>query len=288
MIIACVNAMPFGFLRRRLALAGALALGVIVAAPTHAFALDFLRGSSAPSYSRWEGPYLGLAGSQTFTNANFGSGTSDLVAFILRDTTLESVGHVSQWDTLAPGNGHFQGFGGFLGYNFQIAPDLVVGFEGNYTKLKGNSISSTDTEGRSFDEGNGFRGDATVTSTITATLRDYAALRARAGYVMGQFLPYGFVGVAMVRGTIDRSASVFATETMTAPPNTVLSLSPNPTLRSEQTKFMAWGPTLGAGLEVAVLPNVFLRAEYELSAFHQVAGTRLRMQTGRVGVGFKF
>ncbi|MGI8526151.1 MAG: outer membrane protein [Pseudolabrys sp.] len=262
---------------------------VLLASPASgALAFDFLRGTTGPSYSQWNGVYFGGSLNRSFTDANFGSGTSDLVAFILRDTTLENVGHVSSWNTLAPGSGHFQGFGGFLGYNFQIAPDLVVGFEGNYTKLRGDSISSTDTEARSFDEGNGFRGNASVTSSITATLRDYASARARAGYVMGQFLPYGFIGVAAARGTVDRSASVFATETQIAPPNTVLSLNPNPTIRTDHSNFTTWGPTLGFGLEVTVLPNVFLRAEYEFAAFHEVAGTRLRMQTGRVGVGLKF
>ena len=44
----------------------------------------------------------------------------------------------------------------------------------------------------------------------------------------------------------------------------------------------------GLGVEVAILLNVFLRAEYEFAQFGEVAGTRLKMQTGRVGVGFKF
>jgi opacity protein-like surface antigen len=224
---------------------------------------------------------------QSYTNANFGSGTSDLVAFILRDTVLESAGNVSQWNTNAPATAHMQGFDAFIGYNYQAAPDLVLGVETNYTKLSGNSMTSSDTESRSFDEGNGYSGDATVISNITASMRDYATLRGRAGYVMVQFLPYAFIGAAVARGTVDRFVSVFATETPTGG-GAVLSLNPNPTIMTDHTNFTSWGGVAGLGVEVAILPNVFLRAEYDFAQFGEVAGTRLKMQTGRVGVGFKF
>jgi hypothetical protein len=116
---------------------------------------------------------------QSYTNANFGSGTSDLIAFILRDTVLESAGNVSQWNTNAPATAHMQGFGAFIGYNYQAAPNLVLGVEANYTKLSGNSMTSSDTESRSFDEGNGYRGDATVISATSpracATMQRFAA-----------------------------------------------------------------------------------------------------------------
>jgi opacity protein-like surface antigen len=180
-----------------------------------------------------------------------------------------------------------QGFGAFIGYNYQAAPDLVLGVEANYTKLSSNSMTSSDTESRSFDEGNGYRGDATVISNITASMRDYSTLRGRAGYYMGQFLPYAFIGAAVTRGTVDRFVSVFATETPTGG-GAVLSLNPNPTIMTDHTNFTTWGGVAGLGVEVAILPNVFLRAEDEFAQFGEVAGTRLKMQTGRVGVGFKF
>jgi outer membrane immunogenic protein len=48
------------------------------------------------------------------------------------------------------------------------------------------------------------------------------------------------------------------------------------------------GGTVGLGVEVSILPNMFLRAEYEYVILAPVSGTRMNMQTGRVGIGMKF
>jgi outer membrane immunogenic protein len=41
-------------------------------------------------------------------------------------------------------------------------------------------------------------------------------------------------------------------------------------------------------VDVAVLPNVFLRAEWEYVAFAPVDGIRATLNTGRVGAGLRF
>jgi opacity protein-like surface antigen len=48
------------------------------------------------------------------------------------------------------------------------------------------------------------------------------------------------------------------------------------------------GFEVGLGLDVAVLPNVFLRAEWEFVAFTPISGIRANLNTGRVGVGVRF
>lgn len=277
---------PPALRRARLA---ALLAGIFMLPSAPAAAQDFLRGSVLPSYSRWQGVYFGLSASESFGHADFGSGTSDLVAFILRNTTIENEGHVSQWNTSAPASGHFGGFGGFIGYNFQISPDLVVGFDAGYTKLRSNAMSSSDSESRSFMESNGnYRANVTVNTNMSISLQDYATFRARAGYVAGQFLPYAFVGAAVARGTLDRTATVFASEVPVPGPGATLTLNPNPTISNDHRNFTNIGGTAGIGFEVAVLPNMFLRAEYEFVALSPVSGTRLYMHTGRVGIGLKF
>jgi opacity protein-like surface antigen len=51
---------------------------------------------------------------------------------------------------------------------------------------------------------------------------------------------------------------------------------------------IAGGVLAGLGLDVAVLPNVFVRAEWEYIAFAPVGGIRTTLNTGRVGIGARF
>ena len=50
----------------------------------------------------------------------------------------------------------------------------------------------------------------------------------------------------------------------------------------------AYGYTAGLGLDVIVLPNVFLRAEWEYVQFFPVQDVKIHLNTARVGVGIKF
>ena len=49
-----------------------------------------------------------------------------------------------------------------------------------------------------------------------------------------------------------------------------------------------WGWALGGGVEVMVAPKVFMRAEYEFAAFQPVFNIKSQIQTGRLGLGYKF
>jgi outer membrane immunogenic protein len=44
----------------------------------------------------------------------------------------------------------------------------------------------------------------------------------------------------------------------------------------------------GLGMDVALLPNVFLRGEWEFVAFAPVSGIRANLNTVRVGIAVKF
>jgi len=46
--------------------------------------------------------------------------------------------------------------------------------------------------------------------------------------------------------------------------------------------------TVGGGLDYLVLPNVFLRGEYEYVSFAGVSGTKASINTARVGAGYRF
>jgi opacity protein-like surface antigen len=138
-------------------------------------------------------------------------------------------------------------FGGFFGYNMQW-DQLVLGFDLAYK-----------------------RPSVLDTSTATAQLKlvDYGTLRARAGYAVGQFLPYAVVGLAVGRfnyGNFDPVTGTFP---------------------GKDNAFTA-GVAAGLGVDWAVTPGVFVRAEWEYIAFATLNGRNSQTNTGYLGIGARF
>ena len=143
-------------------------------------------------------------------------------------------------------------FGGFVGYNIQV-DELVLGFDVGYNRLSSMQMTA-----------NGLGG--VFSSSLKLT--DYATFRGRAGYAFGQFLPYAFVGAAVGRMNYSTRVAGIVTDS--------------------RDNAYSGGFVAGLGLDVALMPNVFLRGEWEFVAFSEVGGTRSSLNTGRVGVGLKF
>jgi outer membrane immunogenic protein len=141
-------------------------------------------------------------------------------------------------------------YGGFVGYNLQW-DGLVLGFEGAYSRP--NSLSTSVQNG-------------TVASSLK--LVDYATFRGRAGYAFGQFLPYAFAGAAAGRFNYATSVSGITT--------------------NNRDNAYAAGFTAGLGIDVAILPNIFVRAEYEYVVFSPVGDIRSHTNTARAGIGVRF
>ena len=107
-------------------------------------------------------------------------------------------------------------------------------------------------------------------------------------------MPYAFVGAAVARVDIVRSATVsYARQDI--PDNVVPAITPIPTFNSglhtkseQQKNAIAYGFTTGVGLDFALTQNVFVRAEYEYIGFLPVHDFKIRIGTGRLGVGIKF
>jgi opacity protein-like surface antigen len=55
-----------------------------------------------------------------------------------------------------------------------------------------------------------------------------------------------------------------------------------------QSNAIAYGFAAGLGLDVAILPNVFLRAEWEYVQFAPIHDIQVNFNTGRVGAGVRF
>src|SRR5438132_184681 len=100
--------------------------------------LDYLRGSSVvepqyETYDRWSGFYIGAQAGYSNVQMDFTNAAASLIASILRVSTLESGGHISQWPVLGRVDRRDVSWGGFMGYNSQWE-NVVLGVEANYNR----------------------------------------------------------------------------------------------------------------------------------------------------------
>ena len=98
----------------------------------------------------------------------------------------------------------------------------------------------------------------------TFKLVDYATLRGRAGYAVGPFLPYAVLGAAVGRFNFgDLSTGTFV---------------------GKDNAFDV-GFVAGLGVDWAVAPGVFLRAEWEYVGFSRINGINPSVNLGQIGRG---
>jgi outer membrane immunogenic protein len=264
----------------------------------HALAadLDILRGSEPvgpPTYTNWNGVYVGGQIGYTSDVSDFSHATASLVAFSLRQTTLEQEDNVSQWSVLGNGSTATPSWGGFVGFNTQWE-SLALGLEADYTYLSAYTVASESPIARQTTAG-GNTYDVTIDGSASMRLVDYASLRARAGWILNNFLPYGFIGVVVGRGDVTRSALVTGQENPSAPPVVPCNFTLSPTCvdfsypsSQAQTNALLYGGSAGVGLDYAVTPNLFLRGEFEYVRFAQLDDILVTLTSARIGAGFKF
>ena len=277
-------------MRRLLVVLGLLAS--ISGAAAQEFEIPTLRGTDSfvpdapgPLYRpRWSGFYIGGQVGYGVAGADFVGSTSDLVAHMLRNSQLEAEQFPSTWTVLGRSQTGSSSWGGFLGYNIGWEC-LILGVELNYSRTHFSAGSPVFPIERVVSVGSN-NDDVTITGSASMHITDYGTVRMRAGYETGNFLPYGFLGFAYGRADLARAATVVVVQTPangSAPPVTV-------TFSESDNKNGAfiWGWALGGGVEVMVAPKVFMRGEYEFIAFQRVYGIKSQIQTGRVGLGYKF
>jgi outer membrane immunogenic protein len=273
-------------------------LAVTLLAPAGAIAADMpelLRGSYAPTYARWEGFYFGGQAGKTFLSVDAGNASRSLISYILANTELQGI--VSDFMLLPKGSTGGTSFGGFVGYNVQW-DDVVLGAELNYNHMN-VTVGARDTLGPILVPGANLPDGSTVLYSIIATadasvaIHDIATARARAGWAIDRFMPYAFLGLAVGWAEVSRFATLAGstkTTTSTATPPVVttgaLVLTRDPQSQSE--RLLAYGFTAGLGLEVALLPNVFARAEWEFIQFPNIRDFRAEINSARLGLGVKF
>jgi outer membrane immunogenic protein len=266
------------------------ALALAAMAPAGALAADmpeFLRGSYAPTYARWEGFDFGAQVGVSNMTTDFGNSTSGLIAYILRNTEVEDQFSPSTWTTLPSNTTNGQQYGAFIGYNWQW-DELVVGMDAAYNRLSSLSASASDSITRQVvTTPDNVNNTLTITAQSSLQLVDYATLRARAGYAIGRFLPYATLGAAVGRFNYANTATVHNVGT---PPvgSPIAPFDTTNTRSDAKNNAIVGGFEAGLGMDVAVFQNVFLRGEWEFVAFAQLAGLRASINTGRVAVGMKF
>jgi opacity protein-like surface antigen len=256
-----------------------------------AFAADWiddvpLRGAFSGGPMRWDGVNFGVHAGVSVMNTAFGGSTSSQVAYLLRNTTIENEFAPSGWATLPSTDTNSASYGAFLGYSVQWDA-LVLGVDAAYSRNSSLEAAATDSISRQFVTSDGFNNNVTVTATASVKLVDYATLRGRAGYAIGQFLPYAFFGGVVGRFNYVSTAHVQADGTPPAGgPGAPFSLD----LTSSDGKDNAFaaGVTAGVGLDVAIMPNVFLRGEWEYIYFAPLHGINTYMNTLRAGIGLRF
>jgi hypothetical protein len=95
---------------------------------------------------RWDGFYVGGQLGFSSASVNFSRGVGDLVANVLRNTTIQNEFNPSDWVNL-PGQAVTRpSYGGFIGYNAQFE-DTILGVEAQYNRIDAR-MASGDTIGR--------------------------------------------------------------------------------------------------------------------------------------------
>ena len=157
-----------------------------------------------------------------------------------------------------------------------------------YNRISSLNASASDTIARQVvTKPDNVNNSLTITAQSSLKLVEYATVRARAGYAMGQFLPYATIGAAVGRFNYANTATVHNVGT---PPfgSPILPFDVTDTQSSAKNNAIVGGFVVVLGMDVALLPNVFLRGEWETVSFAPISGIRVNLNSGRVGLGLKF
>jgi outer membrane immunogenic protein len=261
--------------------------------------LDLLRGSQSvgpATFPKWSGFYFGVQTSYSSGNADFAHATASQIGYSMRGLTIENQDFVAALPVLGKADSQSTGYGGYVGYNTQWQ-DLVLSLEANYTHSPFSLVASSQpVSNHVYTVGSAlvsYNAEGTGSMEIT----DYGSLRARAGWLVGNnFMPYGFAGLAVGKGSYSVTTLAFGQQS--APPSPALPFlpcTPSPGAcidyafpnASSGSAFLH-GFSVGGGMDVALTANIFVRGEFEFIQFAEVSGITATISTVRVGAGVKF
>jgi opacity protein-like surface antigen len=270
---------------------------VVLGLAPSAFAEDFgvLRGPE-PTY-HWGGFYGGVQSGYSTAPINFSQAASPQIGYILRNTAIEADEQISQWSVLGSDYPYSASAGGFVGYNVEW-DNVVLGLELNYNRVSLSASSSgaltrNFTDSNNLPAGHSYFYSVSVGSESSLHITDIGTFRARAGWEVGNVLPYAFAGLAVSHANISTGTSVGYTavdfvESETPPLTPLPNLAVGPTGLANANGALEYGFATGLGVDVALLPNLFVRGEFEYIYFAPTDGIQVSVTSARVGVGVKF
>jgi opacity protein-like surface antigen len=280
-------------------------LGLLIASDAIAADYPDWRGAPAEVVSErynWSGVYVGGQAGYANGAIAFGDALSSLAGGLARHSFLElteaqaAAGQegtrISEWLALPRTGVNGPSYGAFVGYNTQWG-EAVFGAELNYNRvsLTGGAFDSIARQVVVDD----FGFPVFAFGSASATITDYATLRFRAGYAAGWILPYVTAGVAFGRTNYSRSVTIgYGMPVDLAPPTPPDPPRPNPgpfgpvTTSEAKNGIISVGYAFGAGVDVGLLPNVFVRAEYEYVEVGNFGGMSAAVNNWRAAVAFKF
>lgn len=246
--------------------------------------LPLLRGSTyeAGPPARWDGVYFGAQFGTNIAGANFDAATAGL-------TSLLTMGQINSVTATPLGSVDHAGglqYGGFVGYNMQW-DGAVLGVEANYTRLN-TALTATNTMTGTYVSADGVTiNPVNATGTATVRFSDYGVLKVRGGWAAGMFMPYATAGFAVANATFDRSVSATFTPPAIAPGYVFTSPFAPLTLATTQNG-LAYGYTLGVGIDIMLANCFFVRAEYEYAAFGDFQQVNMHLHNARIAAAYKF
>ena len=274
---------------------GGLALVVALAAlglGGRAQAADYLRGHYAGSQEPRAASGVDWAGFYAGVHAGASSGEVDASKFSsqLADSALPNTVHRNILrDTInfRPTNKVATSYGGFVGVNF-LWDDVVLGFEVDYTRSNIRANSTVGPYGLYVDTAGVRNGVSNVVSSARGEVKDWGTIRGRIGYAVGSFMPYVTAGIAI--GNVNSRATTsgtWYTESLSTPP--AFPTLSGPFNGVTGRRGIAYGSAMGAGVDMQLIPGMFMRAEYQFVQFADGAKRpQVSINTARVGGGVKF
>lgn len=259
----------------------AIIMWTVLGLVTSAVAADLddgvLRGSSGyqpgvPIYYRWNGAYAGGQIGYASGQFDFSNATNPQTQLIMNNTAFTN-------PITGKDNTSAAAYGAFVGVNSQW-DDVILGAELSYNHTDLLAASSGFFHVVLAD-GNTYP----LSGTASANILDYATIRGRIGYAFSRFLPYAFAGVAVARADLLRATTLLPP--INTPVIQPMSATPQTLSQGQQSAFL-YGYTLGAGMDIAVMPNVFVRAEYEFIGFAQFMNSTATLQSARIGAAVQF
>jgi outer membrane immunogenic protein len=234
---------------------------------------------------RWSGFYVGGQVGMGIGSMDFAGTTQPLVAHMLRELRLEAENRVSTWEVLGKGDTRSASVGGFVGYN-NAWEGMIIGVDFNWSRMNYSIDAPVFPIGRLSTTTTDLVYATTLTGSGFMRITDFGTLRVRAGVELGNFMPYAGIGIAVGRADVVRTATVYGTETTPTDPPVV-----TPFFFTEaESKYGAviYGWSLSGGLDIMLMPSVFMRAEFEFVNFQPLWNIKSSISTGRLGLGYKF